>query len=83
MRYTPLNSALNFIYLTHDTSYAQTYDAWSVRGPSAYCGGLWMAALSATSQMADIVGDRKAAGTHFTAAHHKHAYAQYPLKLLL
>ena len=33
----------------------QTYDAWSVEGISAYCGGLWLAALSATSQMASLL----------------------------
>jgi uncharacterized protein (DUF608 family) len=30
----------------------QTYDTWEVVGPSAYCGGLWIAALAATSAMA-------------------------------
>jgi non-lysosomal glucosylceramidase len=35
----------------------QTYDTWSVTGVSAYCGGLWVAALQATSAMAHEVGD--------------------------
>ncbi|KAF6159699.1 hypothetical protein GIB67_029957 [Kingdonia uniflora] len=35
----------------------QTYDAWSVKGVSAYTGGLWVAALQATSAMAREVGD--------------------------
>lgn len=35
----------------------QTYDAWSVTGVSAYCGGLWVAALQAASAMASEVGD--------------------------
>lgn len=35
----------------------QTYDAWSVTGVSAYCGGLWVAALQAASAMAREVGD--------------------------
>ncbi|KAJ4964798.1 hypothetical protein NE237_016647 [Protea cynaroides] len=35
----------------------QTYDAWSVSGVSAYTGGLWVAALQATSAMAHEVGD--------------------------
>lgn len=35
----------------------QTYDAWSVSGVSAYCGGLWVAALQAASAMAREVGD--------------------------
>ena len=30
----------------------QTYDTWDVVGPSAYCGGLWIAALAATAAMA-------------------------------
>lgn len=30
----------------------QTYDIWTATGTSAYCGGLWIAACSAMSQMA-------------------------------
>ncbi|KAL1802015.1 hypothetical protein ACET3Z_030662 [Daucus carota] len=36
----------------------QTYDTWSVSGVSAYCGGLWVAALQATSALAGEVGDK-------------------------
>ncbi|XP_075520658.1 uncharacterized protein LOC142553967 isoform X2 [Primulina tabacum] len=36
----------------------QTYDTWSVSGVSAYCGGLWVAALQAASELAQIVGDK-------------------------
>lgn len=36
----------------------QTYDTWSVSGVSAYCGGLWVAALEATSALAGEVGDK-------------------------
>lgn len=36
----------------------QTYDVWSVSGVSAYCGGLWVAALQAASALARIVGDK-------------------------
>jgi len=36
----------------------QTYDTWSVSGVSAYCGGLWVAALQAASAMAREVGDK-------------------------
>lgn len=36
----------------------QTYDTWSVSGVSAYCGGLWVAALQATSALAREVGDK-------------------------
>ncbi|KAJ6348753.1 hypothetical protein OIU77_006347 [Salix suchowensis] len=39
----------------------QTYDTWSVTGVSAYCGGLWVAALQATSAMAYKVGDDESA----------------------
>lgn len=38
----------------------QTYDVWSVTGVSAYCGGLWVAALQAASAMAREVGDADA-----------------------
>ncbi|XP_058188571.1 uncharacterized protein LOC131306382 [Rhododendron vialii] len=38
----------------------QTYDTWSVSGVSAYCGGLWVAALQAASAMAHEVGDKGA-----------------------
>lgn len=40
----------------------QTYDAWSVRGVSAYSGGLWLAALHATAHMAEVIAETKAAG---------------------
>ncbi|MGB4678382.1 MAG: non-lysosomal glucosylceramidase [Aggregatilineales bacterium] len=33
----------------------QTFDTWTVKGPSAYCGGLWLAALQAASQIASIL----------------------------
>ncbi|XP_031404232.1 non-lysosomal glucosylceramidase isoform X2 [Punica granatum] len=36
----------------------QTYDAWTVHGVSAYCGGLWLAALQAAASMALQLGDR-------------------------
>ncbi|KAL2939448.1 Non-lysosomal glucosylceramidase [Bienertia sinuspersici] len=36
----------------------QTYDTWSVFGVSAYCGGLWVAALEAASALAREVGDK-------------------------
>ncbi len=34
----------------------QTYDAWSVKGPSAYTGCLWLACLQATAAMATKLG---------------------------
>ena len=39
----------------------QTYDSWVVRGVSAYCGGLWLAALRATEEMARTLNDNEAA----------------------
>lgn len=36
----------------------QTYDTWTVHGISAYCGGLWLAALQAAAAMALQVGDK-------------------------
>lgn len=33
----------------------QTYDDWAVSSPSAYCGGLWLAALRAAAEMAAIL----------------------------
>ncbi|KAK1592151.1 hypothetical protein Q3G72_020277 [Acer saccharum] len=36
----------------------QTYDTWTVHGVSAYCGGLWLAALQAAATMALQLGDR-------------------------
>jgi len=43
----------------------QTFDTWPMKGASAYCGGLWLAALEAAQRMADLVGD--------TAAREKYA----------
>ena len=34
----------------------QTYDVWAVKGPSAYTGGLWLAALSAAVASAEWLG---------------------------
>lgn len=42
----------------------QTYDAWQVVGPSAYSGGLWLAALVAATKMAEIVGDGSSAQSY-------------------
>jgi non-lysosomal glucosylceramidase len=39
----------------------QTYDVWVVRGESAYCGGLWLAALRAAEEIAHVLGDKTAA----------------------
>lgn len=34
----------------------QTYDAWPVTGPSAYCGGLWLASLRVMQEIATVLG---------------------------
>jgi non-lysosomal glucosylceramidase len=39
----------------------QTYDSWVVRGVSAYCGGLWLAALRASEETAKELGEANAA----------------------
>jgi non-lysosomal glucosylceramidase len=39
----------------------QTYDSWVVRGVSAYCGGLWLAAVRATEEMAKALGEEATA----------------------
>ncbi len=35
----------------------QTYDVWSAKGPSAYCGGLWLACLQAGAALAEEMGE--------------------------
>jgi non-lysosomal glucosylceramidase len=42
----------------------QTYDVWVVRGASAYCGGLWLAALRAAEEMAKELGDTASASKY-------------------
>lgn len=42
----------------------QTYDSWVVRGVSAYCGGLWLAALRASEEMGRALGDGEAAAQY-------------------
>jgi len=39
----------------------QTYDVWIVHGESAYCGGLWLAALRAAEEIAQVLGDTTSA----------------------
>jgi non-lysosomal glucosylceramidase len=40
----------------HDGLPDQTYDTWPMRGPSAYGGSLWLAAVAATEAMAGRLG---------------------------
>jgi non-lysosomal glucosylceramidase len=44
----------------------QTYDSWIVRGVSAYCGGLWLAALRASEETARTLGETQSADTYHT-----------------
>jgi len=38
----------------------QTYDSWSVSGPSSYSGSLWLGALSAAAKTASLMNDQAA-----------------------
>jgi non-lysosomal glucosylceramidase len=42
----------------------QTYDSWVVRGVSAYCGGLWLAALRASEEIGHTLGENDAASQY-------------------
>jgi non-lysosomal glucosylceramidase len=42
----------------------QTYDNWVARGESAYCGGLYLAALRATAEIARTVNDDNTAASY-------------------
>ena len=44
----------------HDGEPDQTYDTWPMRGPSAYGGSLWLAAVAAAEAMAGRLGDTEA-----------------------
>jgi non-lysosomal glucosylceramidase len=52
----------------HDGQPDQTYDMWSMTGPSAYTGALWLAALRAAIRLGEMVGD-PAAVTRFRDLH--------------
>ena len=39
----------------------QTFDDWQLKGISAYCGGLWLAALEAAIAMGDLLSAAKMA----------------------
>ncbi|KAG9463218.1 hypothetical protein GDO78_022189 [Eleutherodactylus coqui] len=60
-----MDSALKFDHdgdgLIENCGFAdQTYDGWVMTGPSAYCGGLWLAAVCMMCQMAEDVEDKDA-----------------------
>ncbi|CAL8240337.1 unnamed protein product [Merluccius merluccius] len=51
--------------LIENSGYAdQTYDAWTVTGPSAYCGGLWLAAACVMCKMATLLDDQPTCGRY-------------------
>eukprot|EP00064_Thunnus_orientalis_P017605 superscaffoldBa00003790_g17689 len=51
--------------LIENSGYAdQTYDGWTVTGPSAYCGGLWLASLCVMCKMARLV-DKEETYQHY------------------
>ncbi|MBW8869595.1 MAG: glucosylceramidase, partial [Acidobacteriales bacterium] len=51
--------------LPQDDNYPdQTYDEWIVHGESAYCGGLWLAALRAAEEMGRVLGENNAASKY-------------------
>lgn len=43
--------------IENDGSPDQTFDTWTMRGPSAYCGGLWLAALHGMTEMGGVLGE--------------------------
>lgn len=51
--------------LPQDDNYPdQTYDEWIVHGESAYCGGLWLAALRAAEEIGRTLGDTSASAKY-------------------
>jgi non-lysosomal glucosylceramidase len=86
--YAPVKQAMEYLLqfdkdgdgLIENEGYPdQTYDTWVTRGESAYSGGLYLAALRATSRMATTLGDATTA-THYTALFEK-AQKSYLKKL--
>ncbi len=45
----------NDCLIENDNIPDQTYDNWTMHGPSTYCNGLWLSALKATIEMAKIL----------------------------
>jgi len=46
----------NDCLIENDNMPDQTYDNWTMHGPSTYCNGLWLASLKAIIQIAKILG---------------------------
>lgn len=44
----------------------QTFDEWTATGPSTYCGGLYLAALRAASEIAKVAGDSASSNRYQT-----------------
>ena len=49
----------------------QTFDDWQLKGVSAYCGGLWLAALEAAIAIGQILADREDINPQETIATYK------------
>jgi non-lysosomal glucosylceramidase len=59
----------------HDGEPDQTYDTWPMHGPSAYGGGLWLAALRVAFEIGEVVGDtERVAGYRQTLSRATAAY---------
>jgi len=54
--------------IDNDNMPDQTYDTWVVSGPSAYCGGLWIACLLAAAATAEKLGETEARTKYQTMA---------------
>jgi non-lysosomal glucosylceramidase len=48
----------------------QTYDVWTMKGESAYCGGLYLAALRAGEEMAKLMREPEVARQYHTLFEH-------------
>ena len=50
---------LEIIYLIENSGWPdQTFDSWVMSGASAYCGGLYLAALAGMAEMEDMQGNQ-------------------------
>ena len=58
-KFSPRDSHLIVIMNT----ISKTYDIWTVKGPSAYTGGLWLASLSAAAAIAKACSEHDKART--------------------
>lgn len=57
----------------------QTFDDWQLRGISAYCGGLWLAALASAITMGKILLDNPPVNPHISGGNAEKILAQIKL----